>query len=221
MNGTQKGTGRRLRLGVKRISDVLVAGLCLIVFSLILVVIAVSVAITTGRPVLFRQTRLGRNGQPFKLFKFRTMSDERNEGGDLLPDEERLTAVGRFLRQWSLDELPGLLNVIRGEMSMVGPRPLLPEYWELYSKEQRRRHELPPGMAGPVPAGGRNSLSWEEKFRLDVWYVDNWSLRLDLKIFALTLWKVLTREGISAQDHATMPRFEGAIANMDEGKPTS
>jgi sugar transferase EpsL len=220
MERVREETGRRLRLGVKRAGDVIVAGICLIVFSLLLLAVGLMVAITTGKPVLFKQTRLGLHGRPFGLLKFRTMTDERDDRGNLLPDAERLTSVGRFLRQWSLDELPGLFNVLRGDMSMVGPRPLLPEYWTLYSEEQRRRHELPPGMAGPVPAGGRNSLSWDEKFKLDVWYVDHWSLRLDAKIFALTLWKVLTREGINAQDHATMPRFEGAIHKVDEGDPT-
>lgn len=220
MEKVPAGTGRRLRLGVKRAGDVLAACICLIASSLLLLAIAGLVAVTTGKPVLFKQTRLGRNGRPFKLFKFRTMTDGRDQEGTLLPDSERLTTVGRFLRQWSLDELPGLLNVVKGDMSMVGPRPLLPEYWDLYSMEQRRRHELPPGMAGPVPAGGRNALSWDEKFALDVWYVDNWSLRLDVKIFMLSLWKVLRREGISAHNHATMPRFEGAIPKVDEGKPT-
>jgi sugar transferase EpsL len=157
--------GLRLRLGVKRLGDVIAAAVCLIVFSILLVGIALVVAVTTGTPVLFKQTRLGRNGRPFKLLKFRTMTDERDDEGNPLSDAERLTSVGRFLRQWSLDELPGLVNVLKGDMSMVGPRPLLPEYWDLYSQEQRRRHHLPPGMAGPVrqavatPLPGRRSSS--------------------------------------------------------------
>jgi sugar transferase EpsL len=208
-------TSRRLRLWVKRVADVVVAGICLIVLSPLLFIIAFLVGATTGRPVLFKQTRLGHHGRPFTLLKFRTMTDEHDDSGYLLPDAERLTTVGRFLRQWSLDELPELVNVLRGEMSMVGPRPLLPEYWDLYSPHQRRRHDMPPGMAGPVPARGRNSLSWEEKFELDIWYIDNWSLRLEVKTFALTLWKALTREGISAHDHATMPRFEGSPSRTD------
>jgi lipopolysaccharide/colanic/teichoic acid biosynthesis glycosyltransferase/glycosyltransferase involved in cell wall biosynthesis len=211
--------GKRGSRAIKRAADIVVSAGCLILFSPVLLLIAVLVALTTGRPILFKQVRLGHQGRAFTLIKFRTMSDARDEGGNLLSDEERLTAVGRFLRGTSLDELPTLLNVLRGDMSMVGPRPLLPEYWDLYSAEQRRRHELPPGMAGPVPARGRNSLTWEEKFDLDVWYVDNWSLKLDMKIFALTLWKVAKREGISAGDHATMPRFEGSSQPGEGGTP--
>ena len=211
-----RATSLRFRLAVKRALDILVAGVCLVLFSPLLVAIGLILAVTTGRPVLFRQTRLGHHGHPFELLKFRTMTDDRDDRGILLADGERLTPIGRFLRQWSLDELPELLNVIKGEMSMVGPRPLLPEYWDLYSSRQRRRHEMPPGMAGPVPARGRNSLSWGEKFELDVWYVDNWSLRLDFVTFVATLWKAFRREGISAGDHATMPRFEGTSATADE-----
>jgi sugar transferase EpsL len=201
---------RRVRLAIKRAVDLILAVVGLIVLSPVLLTIAIVLAITTGRPVIFRQVRLGRDGRPFTLLKFRTMSDAADGSGDLLPDAKRLTSVGRRLRQTSLDELPTLVNVLRGEMSLVGPRPLLPEYWDLYSSHQRRRHELPPGLAGPVPAGGRNALTWEEKFDLDVWYVDNWSLGLDVKIFAQSLWKVITREGVSASDHVTMPRFEGS-----------
>ena len=200
---------RRLRFGTKRVLDVVVSGIGLVVLAPVIAAAAALVAVTTGRPVVFKQVRLGRDGRSFTLLKFRTMSDARNTAGNLLPDGDRITRTGRVLRQWSLDELPTLVNVLRGEMSLVGPRPLLPEYWDLYSVEQRRRHELSPGIAGPVPAFGRNALSWREKFALDVWYVDNWSLRLDVKIFALTLWKAITREGVSADGHATMPRFEG------------
>jgi lipopolysaccharide/colanic/teichoic acid biosynthesis glycosyltransferase len=198
---------------MKRALDVVVVAVSIAVLAPVIAVVAVLVAITTGRPVLFKQVRLGRNGRSFTLLKFRTMSEARDSGGNLLPDGDRITRTGRVLRQWSLDELPTLVNVLRGEMSLVGPRPLLPEYWALYSSEQRRRHELPPGIAGPVPAYGRNSLSWADKFALDVWYVDNWSLRLDAKIFSRTLWKAITREGVSADGHATMPRFEGESPN--------
>jgi len=212
---TKRPSGRRLRLRVKRALDFTIAGLSLAVLAPFIAAMATLVAITTGRPVLFKQVRLGQDGRPFTLLKFRTMSDARDDEGNLLPDGKRITRTGRVLRQWSLDELPTLLNVLRGEMSLVGPRPLLPEYWSLYSPTQRRRHELPPGIAGPVPAHGRNSLSWEEKFDLDVWYVDNWSLRLDAKTFARTLWKAMTREGVSADGHATMPRFEGSPSSPE------
>lgn len=215
MAETRHPLSLRLRLGVKRALDFAIAGLSLAVLAPFIAAIAILVAVTTGRPVLFKQVRLGQDGRPFTLLKFRTMSDKRDEEGNLLPDGERITRSGRVLRQWSLDEVPTLLNVLRGEMSLVGPRPLLPEYWILYSPTQRRRHELPPGIAGPVPAHGRNSLSWEEKFDLDIWYVDNWSLRLDAKTFARTLWKAITHEGVSADGHATMPRFEGSPSSPE------
>jgi len=200
---------RQLLLPVKRIFDV--AG-SLIILTLLLPlfgVTAVLLFLSMGRPILFRQPRLGRGGRSFAIYKFRTMTDARDQNGNLLPDENRLTATGKFLRKSTLDEIPELINVLKGDMSLVGPRPLLVEYRELYSPEQWRRHEMPPGMAGPVLAGGRNALSWEEKFALDVWYVDNWSLWLDFKILLLTAWKVLRREGVSAQGHATMPKFTG------------
>jgi len=206
---------RRLRLGTKRALDVVISGLGLVLLAPLIAAVSAMVAATTGRPVIFKQVRLGRDGRSFTLLKFRTMSDARDATGNLLPDGDRITRTGRVLRQWSVDELPTLVNVLRGEMSLVGPRPLLPEYWDLYSAEQRRRHELSPGIAGPVPAFGRNSLSWQEKFALDVWYVDNWSLRLDVKIFALTLRKAITREGVSADGHATMPRFEGDSSSRE------
>jgi sugar transferase EpsL len=206
---------RRLRLGVKRTLDFVVAAVAVVVLAPLIGVVAVLVAVTTGHPVLFKQVRLGRDGRSFTLLKFRTMSDARDVDGHVLPDGDRITRTGRILRQWSLDELPALVNVLRGEMSLVGPRPLLPEYWDLYSPGQRRRHELPPGIAGPVPAYGRNSLSWVEKFDLDVWYVDHWSLRLDLRIFVRTLLKAMTREGVSADGHATMPRFQGDSSDRE------
>jgi lipopolysaccharide/colanic/teichoic acid biosynthesis glycosyltransferase len=162
-----------------------------------------------GRPIFFRQPRIGWKGCTFLLYKFRTMTEGRDAEGNLLSDDQRLTPMGRFLRKTTIDEIPELINVLKGDMSLVGPRPLLVAYCDLYTPEQWRRHEMPPGMAGPVLAGGRNALTWEEKFALDVWYVDNWSLLLDLKILLKTAWKVLKREGVSADGHATMPRFEG------------
>lgn len=163
-------------------------------------------------PVLFRQVRPGLGGRPFNLLKLRTMSEARDEDGRLLPDGHRLGRLGRFLRTTSLDELPELLNVLRGDMSLVGPRPLLMEYLERYSPEQARRHDVKPGITGWAQVNGRNALSWEEKFELDVWYVDHLSFWLDLKILGLTLWKVLRREGIAADGHATMPEFLGTRA---------
>jgi lipopolysaccharide/colanic/teichoic acid biosynthesis glycosyltransferase len=189
-------------------------------FSPLMALIALAIWITMGRPILFRQPRIGYRGRVFTIYKFRTMTEERDENGNLLPDEQRLTPLGRFLRSLTLDELPELFNVLKGEMSLVGPRPLLVEYRDLYTPEQWRRHEMPPGMAGPVLASGRNLLDWEEKFRLDVWYVDHWSLWLDFKILLRTAWKVLKREGVSAKEHATMPKFEGiGVRANEEGSP--
>lgn len=199
---------------LKRAFDLTVALVCLVVLGLLLAAIAVAVRLSLGGPVLFRQRRLGLGGRPFELLKFRTMTNERGEDGELLPDAERITALGSLLRRTTLDELPEILNVIRGELSVVGPRPLLPEYRSRYTTEQWRRHEVKPGMAGPVAAYGRNSLSWTQKFELDVWYVDNRSFWLDLKVLALSAYKVLKREGISADGHATMPVFEG----RDDGR---
>jgi lipopolysaccharide/colanic/teichoic acid biosynthesis glycosyltransferase len=189
--------------------DVLVACLALLLLGLPLLVLASMVRAKLGSPALFRQVRPGLYGQPFMMVKFRTMTDERGPDGELLPDAQRLTAFGRFLRASSLDELPELWNVLRGEMSLVGPRPLLMEYLPLYSPEQARRHEVRPGITGWAQVNGRNAVSWEERFRLDVWYVDHRSLWLDLRILWLTMRKVLVREGISAQGEATMPRFTG------------
>jgi lipopolysaccharide/colanic/teichoic acid biosynthesis glycosyltransferase len=201
---------RRIQLAVKRAFDVVVATAALVVTSPLLVLVAVLVLLTMGPPVLFRQRRLGLDGQEFTLLKFRTMKGRPPSRDRPLDDEHRITPLGRVLRQLSLDELPELVNVLRGELSIVGPRPLLPEYRDLYSAEQLRRHELPPGIAGPVLAKGRNALSWEEKFAWDVWYVDNWSLWLDAKLLVQSIANVLARRGVSADDHATMPRFEGS-----------
>ena len=172
--------------------------------------IALLVRLKLGSPVLFRQVRPGHHGKPFVLYKFRTMSDDRDENGNLLPDAARLTSLGRFLRSTSVDELPALFNVLKGDMSIVGPRPLLMQYLDRYTPEQARRHEVKPGITGWAQVNGRNAISWEEKFRLDVWYVDNWSLALDLRIILMTVLKVVRREGISAKDDATMPEFMGA-----------
>ncbi len=198
---------KRVQAYLKRVFDVVVSATALIVLAPVMGLIALAVWRTMGRPVLFRQVRPGLHGKPFVMYKFRTMRDLRDAEGKLLPDEARLTPFGRWLRSTSLDELPELLNVLRGEMSLVGPRPLLMEYLDRYTPEQARRHEVKPGITGWAQIHGRNNLSWDERFKLDVWYVDNWSLWLDLKILWRTLWMVLRREGISAQGHATMPRF--------------
>jgi len=172
-------------------------------------VLALLVRLSVGSPVLFRQRRPGKDGRPFTLYKFRTMVDTRNCCGKLLPDDVRLTWIGRLLRSTSLDELPELFNVLRGDMSLVGPRPLLMQYLDRYTPEQGRRHEVRPGLTGWAQVNGRNAITWEEKFRLDVWYVDNRSLRLDVKILVLTVWKVVRREGISQEGLATMEEFTG------------
>jgi lipopolysaccharide/colanic/teichoic acid biosynthesis glycosyltransferase len=193
----------------KRILDLIIAGTLLVVLSPVLLILGLLVWWFLGSPVLFTQTRPGFRGRPFRMVKFRSMLDARDPEGKLLPDEQRLTVFGRTLRALSLDELPELLNVIKGEMSMVGPRPLLTKYLERYSREQARRHEVPPGITGWAQINGRNALSWEEKFKLDVWYVDHWSLWLDLKILLLTALRVLRREGINAPGEATAPEFLG------------
>ncbi|MCC6076918.1 sugar transferase [Pseudomonas sp. GCM10022188] len=194
----------------KRLFDLIVAGCGLLLLSPLLVLIAWQVGRRLGSPVLFRQQRPGRDGIPFVIVKFRTMRDAVDAHGEPLADAERLTPFGRALRATSLDELPELWNVLRGDMSLVGPRPLLMEYLPLYSAEQFRRHAVRPGITGLAQISGRNGLSWEEKFRLDVWYVDHRSFWLDLKILWRTLHKVMTREGISAQGEATMPKFTGS-----------
>jgi sugar transferase EpsL len=195
---------------LKRALDLAGAAAGLVVTAPILLGVAALIRLTMGSPVLFRQKRPGLNGTPFLMYKFRTMRDAISSDGKPLPDEQRLTGLGKLLRATSLDELPELLNVLRGEMSLVGPRPLLMEYLERYTPEQGRRHEVRPGITGWAQVKGRNALSWEEKFRLDVWYVDHWSVCLDLKILWLTLLTVVRREGISAGGHATMPVFTGS-----------
>ena len=195
---------------VKRIFDIVVSLLALLALSPLLAVLALQVRRKLGRPGLFRQSRPGLHERSFEIRKFRTMTDDRDTDGNLLADSERLLSFGRFLRSTSLDELPELWNVLKGEMSLVGPRPLLMEYLDLYSEEQARRHEVRPGITGWAQVNGRNALTWEEKFDLDVWYVDNHSLWLDLKILILTIARVFKREGVSQEGHATMERFQGS-----------
>ncbi len=194
----------------KRIFDLLLAALGLVILSPILLLAALLARIYHGSPVIFTQKRPGFKGTPFHIYKFRTMTDARDKDGNLRPDSERLTRLGRFLRASSLDELPELFNVLRGEMSIVGPRPLLMQYLERYNPEQARRHDALPGITGWAQVNGRNAITWEDKFRLDVWYVDHWSLWLDIQIIFLTVWKVFKREGISQPGHATAEEFMGS-----------
>jgi len=194
---------------IKRVFDVIFASFALILFSPALAFVALLVRINLGSPVFFHQTRPGLYGKPFNIFKFRTMLEVVDPDGNPLPDEARLTRIGKFLRATSLDEQPELWNVIKGEMSLVGPRPLLMEYLPLYNKDQSRRHEVCPGITGWAQINGRNAISWEDKFNLDVWYVDNQSFWLDIEILFLTIKKVFFREGISAEGAVTMPLFTG------------
>jgi len=195
---------------LKRIIDIIGALVGLIVSSPIMLIVSLIIYLTMGRPVFFKQLRPGLNGKPFVIYKFRTRLDLRDKDGNLLPDEKRITAIGRFLRSTTLDELPEFWNVLKGDMSLVGPRPLLMEYLPRYTPEQARRHNVKPGMTGWAQVNGRNAITWEEKFKLDVWYVDNWNIPLDLKIIFLTILKVFKREGVSAEGYATMPEFVGS-----------
>ncbi len=195
---------------LKRLLDVTGAATGLLLLSPVVLTVAYLVRTRLGSPVLFVQERPGLKGRPFRMYKFRTMTDARDAAGRLLPDAERLTDFGKWLRATSLDELPELLNVLKGEMSLVGPRPLLMEYLPLYSPEQARRHEVRPGITGWVQINGRNAISWEEKFALDTWYVQNAGVWLDVKILLLTVWRVLRRDGISADGEVTMPKFTGS-----------
>ncbi len=200
---------------IKRLFDLFVALLVALITWPIMAVVAVLVRCYLGSPVLFSQVRPGLRGKPFLVYKFRTMTDAHDNQGGLLPDDVRLTRLGLLLRRSSLDELPQLFNVIMGDISLVGPRPLLMEYMPLYTEEQARRHEIRPGITGWAQVNGRNAISWEQKFALDVWYVDHQSIWLDIKILALTLKKVLIKEGISAQGVETMPKFTGSkVANI-------
>lgn len=194
---------------MKRLFDIVACLAALILFTPVMLIVAWKIRSKLGAPVLFRQIRPGLDGKPFEMVKFRTMRNAIDNEGNLLPDAERMVPFGNFLRSSSLDELPELWNVLRGDMSLVGPRPLLMEYLPLYSSEQYRRHEVRPGVTGWAQINGRNALSWEEKFKLDVWYVDNRSFWLDLKILFLTIKKVLRRDGISAEGEATMAKFTG------------
>ena len=195
---------------IKRFFDFLLSLVLLLILCPIYIVVVLLILFKIGRPVFFRQKRPGVSGKIFNIYKFRTMTVEKDEGGELLPDEQRLTSVGMYIRSASLDELPQILNVLKGDMSFVGPRPLLIEYLSLYSEKQSRRHEVKPGITGWAQVNGRNAISWEEKFDLDVWYVDNQSIWLDIKILWLTIKKVIVRDGITAQDNATMPVFKGS-----------
>ena len=194
---------------IKSILDKLVAAIALLVFSPILIFVVIAIYIRMGSPILFTQPRPGKDGRIFNFYKFRTMTNDYDADGNLLPDAQRLTTLGQFLRKTSLDELPQLFNVLKGDMSLVGPRPLLVRYLDRYTPEQARRHQVKPGITGWVQVNGRNSLSWEEKFQLDVWYVEHWSLWLDLKIIFLTVIKVVLRDGINQEGYATMPEFTG------------
>ena len=200
---------------MKRIFDFTVAFFALLFLFPIISITALLIYFKLGSPILFTQNRPGLNGKTFKMMKFRTMLDGKDKHGNLLPDNERMTKFGAFLRSTSLDELPGLFNVLKGDMSLVGPRPLLVQYLPLYSAEQARRHNVRPGITGWAQVNGRNAISWEQKFKLDVWYVDNKSFWLDLKILLLTIKKVFIKEGISAEDHVTMPFFTGSDKNTD------
>ena len=194
---------------MKRLFDLILSFICLLPLLPVMVVIIFLVRVKIGSPIFFKQKRPGLNGEIFKIYKFRTMTNERDKNGALKPDSARLTKFGKFLRSTSLDELPGLWNVLKGDMSLVGPRPLLVEYLPLYSEKQSRRHEVRPGITGWAQVNGRNAISWEEKFELDVWYVDNQSFWLDTKILYLTVLKVFRREGIRQQGHVTMEGFKG------------
>jgi lipopolysaccharide/colanic/teichoic acid biosynthesis glycosyltransferase len=200
---------------MKRLFDIVIASMALAILALPLLAIAIAVWLVLGKPIFFVQERPGLRGVPFKLIKFRTMRESYDPDGEFLSDADRMTRFGSFLRAMSLDELPELINVLKGEMSLVGPRPLMMEYLPLYSLEQARRHEVRPGITGWAQVNGRNALTWEEKFRLDIWYIDNESLWLDLKILCLTAIAVLRAEGINHEGHATAPAFTGSLRRSD------
>lgn len=200
---------RKLQLIIKRIMDIVLSTIGLIVLSPVFIIVSIMVYIKLGRPIFFIQERPGKDGEIFKMIKFRTMLNTKDEYGNLLPNEKRLTKFGRFLRSTSLDELPELINVLKGDMSLVGPRPLLVEYLPLYNEHQARRHEVRPGITGLAQVNGRNAISWEEKFNYDVWYVDNFSLLLDIQILVKTIIKVFKRENINQSENVTMTKFQG------------
>jgi len=209
---------REIQWAAKRLLDILSSGVLLIILSPLLGFVCLLIRLDMGSPVFFRQQRPGLHGKPFTLIKFRTMTEARDAEGKLLPDEQRLTRLGAFLRSTSLDELPQLWNVLKGEMSLVGPRPLLMQYLDRYTPEQARRHEVKPGLTGWAQVNGRNALTWEERFRLDVYYVDHWSLGFDLRILGSTALKVLKREGINEPGQVTMSEFMGIVSHSDGGK---
>lgn len=200
---------KNIQYFIKRIFDIIASLGGLIVFSPIIIVVAILVRVNLGSPILFTQDRVGKNNKIFKMMKFRTMKDGVDKYGNLLPDSERLTNFGKILRSTSLDELPELINILKGDMSLIGPRPLLVEYLPLYSEEQKRRHDVLPGLTGWAQINGRNTISWREKFKFDVWYVENWSLRLDMQIFFLTIYKVLKRNDIDQNENETCEYFNG------------
>ena len=193
---------------IKRIFDIVISLAGIVLLSPIFIIIAVLVAVKLGKPVIFTQLRPGLYGKPFSMMKFRTMTNEKDQQGNLLPNEDRMTRMGSFLRSYSLDELPELFNVLKGDMSIVGPRPLLMEYLPYFTEEQLRRHYVKPGITGWAQVNGRNAIDWDQKLALDIWYVEHQSLWLDIKIIGLTIFKVLVREGITYKDHVTMPRFD-------------
>src|SRR5690625_1667275 len=198
---------------IKRTFDLLVTLLLLVMFMLPIIIISLLIKLIMGSPIFFIQKRPGLHGNPFYIYKFRTMTNETDKSGQLLPNEERMTKLGNVLRKLSLDELPQLFNVLKGDISLVGPRPLLMEYLPLYNKEQARRHEVKPGITGWAQVNGRNAISWEERFKLDVWYVDNQSFLLDLKIICLTILKVVKSEGVNKKEGLTMEKFRGTDSN--------
>lgn len=202
---------------MKRAFDLIISILLLVIFSFPILIIATLVRIKLGSPIIFKQLRPGLDGKPFYLYKFRSMTNVKYSNGDLLPDHLRLTSFGKILRKFSLDELPQLVNVVRGDLSLVGPRPLLMEYLPLYTDEQAQRHNVRPGITGWAQINGRNAISWEEKFELDLWYVKNHTFLLDTKILCITVWKVLKTQGISQQNHSTVESFKGKKSTVKEG----
>ena len=207
---------KKLQLLVKRGLDVLFSFIGLVVFFVFILAIALAVKLSLNGPVFFKHARPGKEGKIFYLYKFRTMKDLRDEDGNLLPDEARLTRLGKFMRRLSLDELPELWNVLKGDMSLVGPRPLVIQYLDRYTPEQARRHEVTPGITGWAQINGRNALTWEKKFEYDAWYIDNWSLLLDIKIIFISIWKVIKGEGINQPGFATAEEFMGSDSNEKE-----
>lgn len=200
---------KKLGLVIKRLFDIVCALGGLIILSPVLIICALLIRFNLGSPIFFRQKRIGKDNKEFEMIKFRSMKDAFDKNGNALPDEERMTKLGKVLRSLSLDELPELINILKGDMSLIGPRPLLVQYLPLYNERQIKRHDVTPGITGWAQVNGRNSLSWSEKFELDVWYVENWSLWLDVKIFFMTFYKVFKREGISQEGQATMEFFNG------------